>query len=212
MVQEKALDLEDKLHKKEQEVDGHAQQLPKVSQVEEDLAMPRPEAVEDLKIEVRDSIMTIQHLVETHKLRTAEVSGRCHPLSLIRTIGLSFLTSGVCIILTHLLIFLMLCGICLVPKSRCVTCNFPSLGKACINAINNLVVGASLAREVLEEMSESIAACIRQCQQAQREGTAAADIITSDQSALASFSKTKLTEKWHTVIEARFNLQSHRPC
>ena len=108
MVQEKALDLEDKLHKKEQEVDGHAQQLPKVSQVEEDLAMPRPEAVEDLKIEVRDSIMTIQHLVETHKLRTAEVSGRCHPLSLISTIGLGFLTSGVRLVLTSFDL-LMLC-------------------------------------------------------------------------------------------------------
>lgn len=73
--QEKALDLEDKLHKKEQEHDGHVQQLSKVSQVEEDLAVPRPEAVEDLKIEVQDSIMNIQHLVETHKLRSAEVSG-----------------------------------------------------------------------------------------------------------------------------------------
>lgn len=62
--------------------------------------------------------------------------------------------------------------------------------------------GASLEREVLEEMSESIAACIKQCQQAQREGVAAADIITSDQSALASFSKAKLGERWQTVIEA----------
>ncbi len=66
--------MENKLHKKEHEHD--VQQPSKVSQIEEDLAMPRPEAVEDLKIDVRDSIMNVQHLIETHKLRLADVSGR----------------------------------------------------------------------------------------------------------------------------------------
>ena len=90
LEQEKALDLEDKLHKKEKESDGHVHQLSKISQGREDLAMPRAEAVEDLKIEVGDSITTIQHLVETHELRDREVSGSILLSSVVRALAAEF--------------------------------------------------------------------------------------------------------------------------
>ena len=68
------MELEEKLHKREQEHEGQLQQLGKAPQVEDSL-LPQPEALDDLKLEVRDSIMNVQNLVETHDLRTADVSG-----------------------------------------------------------------------------------------------------------------------------------------
>lgn len=74
-MQEKALELEEKLQRKEQEFEGHLQQLGKAPPGD-DLLVPTLEAIDDLKLEVRDSIMIVQHLVESHNLRTADVSGR----------------------------------------------------------------------------------------------------------------------------------------
>lgn len=74
-IQEKALELEQMLQRKERDHEAHLQQLSRASQCEDELLNPRPEAIEDLKIEVRDSIMNIQHLVATHNLRTVQVSG-----------------------------------------------------------------------------------------------------------------------------------------
>ena len=77
--QEKALELEDKLQKKEQEYEVQLQQLSRMPQGD-DLAEASPEALDNLKLEVRDSIMAVQELVERHSLRTIDPSGPPLPL------------------------------------------------------------------------------------------------------------------------------------
>lgn len=72
----------------------------------------------------------------------------------------------------------------------------------------DLFPGSGLGRDVLETLSGSVAACMKMCQQAQREGIAPVDIITSDQSALSTFSRPGLPERWQQVMQACSSTQS----